>query len=565
MTDDARGDRPLYPTEPPTYPSSPPLSSPFASATPQPPAPASEPAEPYVTHVTTPPRHVRFLAVAIAVVGFLGAAAFAVTSVTAVSGASSPSAAADALFGAASHEDLIGVLDALPKSERDLFIDPARDVSVELTRIGVLADGVKLDGLKGFDLEFTDVQYEVTELADGIAAVKVVGGTSKVRVIPSEVPVGGKLRETIEDLSGEPLRIEASTEVTDLTEGDPVTLVAIKDDGWHISLGYSLAEAARDGAGEPQPDFGHGVQPAGAATPEAALEGLIRAGADFDLRRVIALLPPDEMRALQDYAPLFLDDVEKARTEADGLPTIKIKQLETTASIDGDTAVVQVTKLDVDVSGTLDGETFSVKVDGDCATFTINGEEQSACAGQEPTGKQKAAAKKAEKLIKELPLDLKAFEDLGVVTTKVDGKWYVSPVRTVLSFVVTAFQSLHDDALDRFVVLFGPDGTFFEDFFGDSLPFGDTTSGFAESGTVIGGPVSREDLVSILDATGAFDSECVADALMATLSEGELEQFFEVFVTGAFDGPSAHIDQVFNEALASCGSPTTSTTANAAN
>ena len=94
---------------------------------------------------------------------------------------------------------------------------------------------------------------------------------------------------------------------------DTATLVTIKDgDGWHVSLWYSVAEAARKDAGKPAPEFGQGVEAKGADSPEAAVEELFASMGTLDVRRMIELTPPDEMAALHDYAPLFLDDAEAA-------------------------------------------------------------------------------------------------------------------------------------------------------------------------------------------------------------------------------------------------------------
>ena len=90
----------------------------------------------------------------------------------------------------------------------------------------------------------------------------------------------------------------------------------MEEDGrWYLSLFYTSAESAREEAGDEDiPE--EGVTPDGGDSPEAAMDAILDAVEDLDLEAMIAALDPDEMQALQRYAPLFLDDAQAELDEA---------------------------------------------------------------------------------------------------------------------------------------------------------------------------------------------------------------------------------------------------------
>jgi hypothetical protein len=480
-----------------------------------------------------------------------GGAVFAATSLMGSDGASSPEAAADALFDAASDEDLLGVIDSLATGERDVLTDPVEDINLELQRLGILEPGVKLTGIPGVDLEFDDVEYEVSDLADGLAAVEIVGGTASATVIPDEVPIGVELSEAIEDISGEAVDIEADTTSDDMADAD-ITLVAIDDDGWHISLGYSVAESARRGSGEPLPDF-DAVQPDGADTPEGVVRELADAAAELDLRRAITLVDPTELPALHDYAPLFLDDYEDALAEEDDRPEVTISTLETSASVDGDVATVAITAIEATIAA--DGDSVRFGFDGECTTFEVDDgvggaddEVNEVCVGE------------TDEAVDDLgvPFDAAAFDGAGIVVHRVDGEWYAAPGRTTLDLLVRTFAALGDDTLDAFSDLFDEDGeldltgTAFEDFFGTTdteVPFGPIDEELGDHGVPTEGALVIE-LETFLDMPRA-DAACAAAEILAAFNEDELRRLYASLVEQA-SGPPGDVAQRLFAILETC-------------
>jgi hypothetical protein len=389
------------------------------------PLPEPEPAEP-------PRRRSSLAVVAVAIVALLGAGGFALAYLQ--PDANTPEDAVRSLVEAVADEDVLGALDALAPSERELLKDTVVDVAEELRRLDVLSEDADLSGIDGVDLSVSDLRLSAQELGEGVSLVS-VRGTAAVRVEPGDLPVGSLVEEQQE---GTPLEAGFS----ESTPIDDLQLVAVEEDGrWYVSLFYSLADAARRSAGEPVPDFAAGVSPEGASSPEEAVRSLVDAGIGLDARRVIALLPPDEAAALHDYAPLFLDDLEAEAAEARESFSVAVRSLDLSVDRDGDEAAVTVDGFDVEA--TVDGERQSVRYDGRC--FQVSGDE-----GEE----EETCGPAASALTGLLPIggslaDADAPTGTAIVTVERDGRWYVSPIRTVLRPLVEALRAFDGESLEE--------------------------------------------------------------------------------------------------------------------
>lgn len=394
-------------------------------------------------------------AVAAGAVAVAAAGLFSVTQLAGGGGADSPEGAVAAFFDALAAEDLLGVLEALPPGERGALRPAVEQLAGELERLEILDDGIALDDIGGVDITVTGLELDSAPLADGIAAVTVTGGSIDFESVPDDLPIGDNLRNLIEEAGGE-VGDEVVSDRGELTD-DEIELVAVEEDGgWHVSLFYSLAEAARRDTGLDVPDFGAGVDPRGAASAEAAVEGLLRAAVDLDLEAAIAKLAPDEARALYDYAPLFLPDVEAAAAEARAAGMeLALDDLDL-GTEDAGAGATRVT---------IDGFRLSIAVpeegallidfDGECARFEVDGEAVSAPdffgSGPEEICLDGAG------LVGSL-----AGVTTGLVTVERDGAHYVSPTRTmfdgVLQFVAALDTEDIEDPEALFELLFGAAG-----------------------------------------------------------------------------------------------------------
>ena len=187
------------------------------------------------------------------------------------------------------------------------------------------------------------------------------------------------------------------------------------------------------------PTFGQGLDAVGSDSPEAAVRALADATASYDWEKLMALTPPQEMRALHDYAPLFLPAARDA-----------------TAQVKNDTGlVITVTRLDLDPSGTGDRRSVAVTgfaahvqtndgsgdVDFDGKCFTITGD----LAKDLPNGSQKSCSGDITPAVQDLGLgDLvgRVGQPLTITVVKEDGKWYVSPIGTVGESFLSALRVL---------------------------------------------------------------------------------------------------------------------------
>jgi hypothetical protein len=406
--------------------------------------------EPPASQASPAPGRGRRIAIAVASVAVVLAGVFAAVNIAAGE-ENEPTDPVRAMIEAAERGDAIGILEQLEPGERDALRDPLVAITSELNRLGIL-EGASLSKLSGYELDVTDLELEASEVADGIQSVRITSGTSTYSVDPSEFPVGPFVRELTGD---EPLGEKDSGESDIRSESEDDEVVVVKRGGrWYVSIGYTIAESARRAVGVTIADMGPGVTADGADSPEDAVRDLLMALSELDVRRMIELLPPGEMGALQAYAGLFIEEAEGAAHLAGRSASIAIPKLDLDADTDGSRSLVTVR--DIEIEATVDGGgTFSYK-DG-CLRFGGPGQDPiRICEGDDPseivqnylgvTGFPMPDLAETP----EMPAFsfLKKQIDLGFTTTRVDGKWYVSPVRTWLDSTATVLEAFEPGDLD---------------------------------------------------------------------------------------------------------------------
>ncbi|MDP9007073.1 MAG: hypothetical protein M3N15_09175, partial [Actinomycetota bacterium] len=191
------------------------------SGEPPPPRPDGDAGIP--SSVGRPPRR-RRRRVGVAGLGLvaaLGAATFAALSLSTTDGSATPQAAVERLLSAVGDEDVIGVLEALEPGERSVLRPGLQDVGEELRRLAIASQDFDLGAVRGVDLELDGVAMETEELADGLAAVRITGGTITASTRPEELPVGSNLQRFLEhpDLG---LELETATTTEELAGDAPV-------------------------------------------------------------------------------------------------------------------------------------------------------------------------------------------------------------------------------------------------------------------------------------------------------------------------------------------------------
>jgi hypothetical protein len=445
-----------------------------------------DPALPGYPVAARPTGRVPFRALSVVLAAFivLLGSGFAVFALARPDGASTPEDAVRQLFDALDQEDAAGVLEALPPSERDVIKQPVLDILEQLQRLGVLSD-VPTEHVPGADIQVRDLSLseEPVGANEDLKAVRVLGGKLVTRTVPDQVPIGPTLKAVIEQDFGEKIDIDDRSDTEDLAKDD-LRLITVKEaGGWHVSLFYSVAEAARDGKGA-APVLGGGPSPVGSDSPEGAVHGLVDGAVALDLQRVITMLPPDEARAAYDYAPLFLPDVDKAAADAKAKGfSLELTNLGTSVEGEGDTRRVKITSFDL--KGGDDKSHGEVRWDGSCVVMDSTSiypsyysadewenygpttpYDPSAPSTYEPSGSRtsrthtehfdsctkertydgetagSSGGPYGDPFFGELDLFGTVKPDYAFVVVQRDGRWYVSPMRTVFDSILSSLRSL---------------------------------------------------------------------------------------------------------------------------
>ncbi len=446
------------PPQPGSTPPPPPAASPGPVAGFAPPS-ATQPVPTSPTHMTQvpvessqPPRRRRtgvIVAAAVGAVAIVGAGTFAVARISndaSTGGAASPEDAANALLDAIDQEDVLAMADLLLPGERTTLRDPAVDLVDELRRLEILSDGATLSKVDGVDLVVTDrsVTAEPTNV-DDIVNVR-IGASVAGSLDGEELPVGGWLEE-ITDTDYSEIQEEAE-------EPDPAEfeVTAVEEDGrWYLSIFYTAAEAMRKSAGSPDIPA-EGVAPKGGDAPEGAMDALLDAVEHGDLEALIAGLDPNEMQALQRYAPLFLDDAQSALDEAmDDVAGLEYSITDREYRVEGSGDRRSVFIEGFTITATADGETATAAFHDGCLVVEADADSFDSCdvLGETPDlGDVVDDPQPLEDLIASVEDAFADYEAPGIIVDRVDGQWFVSPMATVSENILAVVRALTREEIE---------------------------------------------------------------------------------------------------------------------
>ena len=466
-------------TTPPSAWDVPPAPVPLPSGPPSPwsmggvadrPVPATwATATPYASPVAEKGRGSRRLAavaaVAVLAVGGIGAAL--VLRRSGPSTQSSPEAAVTTFLGALEDGDLLGAAETLPKAERTLIVDVLGDLRD--ARVDDAPSDASLHSFDAYTLKIDGLTTNTEAITGDIAVVELTGGTYEASGDARKLPFG--IGKAVGEMATDDPDMQTSDTVTgDIAElGAPVRLATVRDgEGWHVSLMYSAAEAARAAAGLPAPEPADRVAAVGADTPEDAVRQLFDAISAGQWRRLVELTPPDEMAALHDYGSMLLDQAPPPPDT----PWLTIDKLELKSRDVRGGKAMEAKALAVTVR--LDGEEMKLSVDdlGDGCYHLVADVPDQDPVDQTSCLKDglKAADGSGPDLSSEQIAQLQTMSKMaGIVVVQVDGKWFVSPARTIgrlAPVFLTGFQ----------LALRGLGGAF-----GDPM---DTSGGFGSDGSL---------------------------------------------------------------------------------
>ncbi|HEV7524612.1 MAG TPA: hypothetical protein VGP92_06580, partial [Acidimicrobiia bacterium] len=337
---------------------------------------------------------------------------FAVAAVVGNGGSGSAEGAVRRLADALSHEDPLAAADVLaPDEVRSLHgtLDAAARKAEELQLVQTAGAP-----LAGIDFNVDGVRLSTQSLGDGYSKVVVEAGTFSASTHKAQFsPLMQKVFRNSHDNHSE-------SDLSQLAAAHhlPTFVVAVRRGGsWYVSAAYTVLEYIREWNDVSSADFGSGeraISTLGADSPDAAVQESMRALQRADWSKLMTLAPPGEL-PVYDYRAAITEIIRKdnAQSGSASQPKFTIDAMTTSAQVNGDTA-----KVTLKASGTTDSGKWSL--DGGCFTPPGNATTAYPC-GAGPIFLGLAAT----------PLSsLDGGSQITVV--RQDGRWFVSPVGTVL-------------------------------------------------------------------------------------------------------------------------------------
>jgi hypothetical protein len=352
-------------------------------------------------------------------------------------GEDNPTQAATNLVNSLSQGDVLGVLESLTPAESSLLVDFNAKTTKRLQELNVYKKDADPNKLHGAAVQAQNLKYDengAEKVNDHLTITKLISGTVTFHADVSELPLTDDFMKAAFPNGVDSKPTDEKVDIAQVVResGEPIRIATVKvDDKWYPSLFYTVADYALQDADKKWPT--KPIPNNGAGSADDAVKGMVQAAINGDMERVIELLPPDEMGALHDAGPALLDEV--GTPSASGVEVTKLE----TESTNAETGGKRVMLKEIEVKS--DGETYHVTKDGDCYTAEGEGQTQKLCAddiaaelgGSSLSGDmQQALSHLASGLLK----------NTGVVATEVDGKWYVSPLRTYSELGLTALSDL---------------------------------------------------------------------------------------------------------------------------
>jgi hypothetical protein len=384
----------------------------------------------------------------------LGIGALIVTGRQGQSGAASPTEVAEKLVKAIEDSDVLGVIDLMHPGERELLQDAFLDGAKELDRLGVIKKSSESQSTKLSEFRIENLDIQERCIADDICNISLTGYISGD--VDGQTPLGEVFRnsstfediETVEDLIEE---VTGSRDSSIREDFEDITFTTIKFEGrWYASIGFTLAELIREDSSTLENDSG--LLPFGKESPEEAVDSFFRAIEIFDVRGVVEQLDPREFSPAQRYAELFVKSLNRSiqdeisDTDFDWditkLTTEVVKKSSSTAQVRIKDFSIRIeerdyyegrTEIEIDVTHSGDDIRLLVSANGESEQYRL----------------KDFINDEISKSIVESDYEkfLKTF--MSVTTHKREGKWFVSPVSSVLNTVLGILGYLEQDDVRR--------------------------------------------------------------------------------------------------------------------
>ena len=384
----------------------------------------------------------------------LGIGALIVTGRQGQSGAATPTEVAEKLVKAIEDSDVLGVIDLMHPGERELLQDAFLDGAKELDRLGVIKKSSESQSTKLSEFRIENLEIRERCVSDDICNISLTGYISGD--VDGQTPLGEVFRnsstfedlETVEDLIEE---VTGSRDSSIREDFEDITFTTIKFEGrWYASIGFTVAELIRDDSSTLETDSG--LLPFGKESPEEAVDAFFRSIEIFDVRGVVEQLDPREFSPVQRYAELFVKSLNRniqdeiSDTDFDWditkLTTEVVKKSSSSAQVRIKDFSIRIeerdyyegrTEIEIDVTHSGDDVRLLVSANGDSEQYQL----------------RDFINDEISKSIVESDYEkfLKTF--MSFTTHKREGKWFVSPVSSVLNTVLGILGYLEQDDVRR--------------------------------------------------------------------------------------------------------------------
>lgn len=385
---------------------------------------------------------------------------------TASGGQATPEAAANTMLSSLTSKDPVGIAEQLDPTEAQVFTDMSGDILSELKRLQIINADASAQTLSGSNVTIKDIKFDTSKaetVNDHVTIEMLTAGTITLKSDPSKLPFTDKIKKAMgPELSKAQAQtadktINIADEVAKM--GHPIRIATVKrGDKWYPSLFYTIADNWLQDAQRSNPELkskalATPITAIGGSSPEDAVNGMLTKASSGDYEGMIGMLPPDEMGVLYDYGKRILaaGDVKSGQGAA-SLPISNLKF--TTSDVTGGKKVSLQS-----VTVKTGGQTVNVSVDaaGGKVTIESGGKSQVITADTvvqlaSQSGGMGNMPAQVQDIVKR---EFKQLLTVGIVTTQVNGKWFVSPLRTFSGVLLTLLKGLQPGDIDYLLQMTG--------------------------------------------------------------------------------------------------------------
>jgi hypothetical protein len=382
----------------------------------------------------------------VAVAALLGGGGFAISRIASGGdgGAASPNEVGTRLIDSLSQEDALGVVDLLLPGERETMRQPLIDIVDNLKRLEVADNTATLSKVGGFDISFKAVHVVSTPTNVGDITNIEITGTGTTTVDGKTVPIGNMLIDKA--FNGKRPNLDSNASSSDI---DWKLATVNRGGRWYLSAFYSIAEQIRSSSDDIPVT---GLTARGATTPEGAVQAMFDAVDGLDLEALIGALNPNEAEALQRYAPIFIDQAQKALD--DQSTTVKFSDTKFTVTGSGDRRTVGIDAFTMKAD--VNGDAITVEDKGGCVVITSNDTTTDSCKSGDSIDTtlttlgldDNADVQALVKTVQDAFADIKP---VGITVRQVNGRWFLSPIGTMTDAMIAVMNALDKNELNDII------------------------------------------------------------------------------------------------------------------